>query len=62
MIQEAEVVDALGKVVSRVISTDLQKDLSNELYDFIPLSESQYWRNEKRVDVPRLPLFNVMFV
>ncbi|KAH0551764.1 hypothetical protein GP486_007018 [Trichoglossum hirsutum] len=62
MIQEAEVVDASGKVVGRVIPTDPRKGLSSGLYDFILLSESQYWGNEKRVDVPGLPLFNVMFV
>ncbi|KAF2186709.1 HET-domain-containing protein [Zopfia rhizophila CBS 207.26] len=62
MIPEAEVVDASDKVVGRVIPTDQRKGLSSGLYDFILLSESQYWGNEERVDVSGLPLFNVMFV
>jgi hypothetical protein len=62
MIPEAEVIDASNRVVGRVIPTDQRKGLSSGLYDFILLSESQYWGNEDRVDVPGLPLYNVMFV
>ncbi|KAI9771597.1 MAG: hypothetical protein M1840_001812 [Geoglossum simile] len=62
MIQEAEVIDASGEVVGRVIPTDPRKGLSSGLYNFILLSESQYWGNEERVEAPGLPLFNVMFV
>jgi heterokaryon incompatibility protein (HET) len=61
-IPEAEVLDAAGAVVGRVIPTDQRRGLASGLYDFILLSESQYWGNEKRVDVSGLPLFNVMFV
>jgi hypothetical protein len=62
MILEAEVVDASDKVVGRVIPTDPRKGLSSGFYDFILLSESQYWGNEERVDLSGFPLFNVMFV
>lgn len=61
-IPEAEVLDATGAVVGRVVPTDQRRGLASGLYDFILLSESQYWGNEARVDVAGLPLFNVMFV
>lgn len=61
-IPEAEVLSAAGAVVGRVIPTDQRRGLASGLYNFILLSESQYWGNEKRVDVSGLPLFNVMFV
>ncbi|KAI9781720.1 MAG: hypothetical protein M1839_005713 [Geoglossum umbratile] len=62
VIPEAEVVDTSDTVVGRVIPTDPRKGLSSGLYDFILLSESQFWGNEERVDVSGLPLFNVMLV
>ncbi|KAH8597388.1 heterokaryon incompatibility protein-domain-containing protein, partial [Bisporella sp. PMI_857] len=62
IIHEAEILDSSDTVVGRVIPTDHQRSLSSSLYDFILLSESQYWGDEDRVDVSGLPLFNVMFV
>jgi len=62
LILEAEVLDTSNQVVGHVIPTDARKGLASGLYDFILLSESQYWGNESRVDVQGLPLFNVMFV
>jgi hypothetical protein len=61
-IPEAEVLDSSNTVVGRVIPTDQRKGLATGLYDFILLSESQYWGNEERVDISGFPLFNVMFV
>jgi hypothetical protein len=62
IISEAEILDSSDTVVGRVIPTDQRKGLSSVPYDFILLSESQYWGNEDRVDVSGLPLFNVMYV
>ncbi|KAJ0162166.1 hypothetical protein CTA2_5019 [Colletotrichum tanaceti] len=59
---EAEVVDDSGDVVGHIIPTDQQKKISTYLYDFVLLSESQYWGNEKRIDVAGFPLYNVMVV
>ncbi|ORY10845.1 heterokaryon incompatibility protein-domain-containing protein [Clohesyomyces aquaticus] len=62
-IPEAEIVDPVSdKVVGRFVPTDPRKGLSSGLHSFILLSESQYWGDEKRVDVAGLPLFNVMCV
>jgi hypothetical protein len=62
VIPEVEVLDTSNRVVGRVIPTDARKGLSSEPYDFILLSESQYWGNEERVDISGYPLFNVMIV
>ncbi|KAH8689767.1 heterokaryon incompatibility protein-domain-containing protein [Phaeosphaeriaceae sp. PMI808] len=61
-IPEAEVINASDEVVGRVIPTDQRKGLSSGFYDFILLSESQYWGDEENVEGPGLPLFNVMVV
>lgn len=62
LITEAEILDAADNVVGRVVPTDQRKGLSSSHYDFILLSEAQYWGNENRVDVSGYPLFNVMVV
>lgn len=60
---EAAIFGDSEKVIGRVIPTDHRKSfLMSEQYDFILLSESQYWNDEERVDISGLPLFNVMFV
>lgn len=61
-IVEAEILDDHGNVVGYVIPTDPYQTISTNPYDFILLSESQYWGNEKRIDVAGFPLFNVMIV
>ncbi|TDZ35493.1 hypothetical protein C8035_v009169 [Colletotrichum spinosum] len=61
-IVEAKIVDKNGKVVGHVIPTDQQKKVADDSYHFILLSESQYWGNEKRIDVGGFPLYNVMVV
>jgi hypothetical protein len=61
-IVEAEVLDEADKVVGYVIPTDQRKTISSDTYDFILLSESQYWGNEKRIDIIGFPLYNVMVV
>jgi hypothetical protein len=61
-IPEAEILDANDIVIGRFIPTDQRKGLSSSLYDFVLLSEAQYWGNEERVDVVGFPLFNVMVV
>ncbi|KAF6842691.1 hypothetical protein CMUS01_02819 [Colletotrichum musicola] len=65
-ILEMEILDDQKKVVGYVIPTEqtepiFQPGQSIE-YDFILLSQSQYWGNEKRIDVVGFPLFNVMVV
>jgi hypothetical protein len=62
VVAEAEVLDESDRVVGKVVPTDARKGLSTELYDFVLLSEAQYWGDETRVDVSGLPLYNVMVV
>ncbi|KAK1994878.1 HET-domain-containing protein [Colletotrichum falcatum] len=59
---EAEMLDERDGVVGYVIPTDQRKSISTHPYDFVLLSESQYWGNEKRIDVSGFPLYNVMLV
>jgi hypothetical protein len=61
-IPEADVIDEDGNRVGTVIPTDQRRGLSSDFYDFVLLSESQYWGDENRVDFSGLPLFNVIFV
>jgi hypothetical protein len=50
------------EVVGRVVMTDQRKRVSGGLYDFIVLSEAQFWGDEKRVDVVGMPFYNVLVV
>lgn len=60
---EAEILDQDGEVVGHVIPTDRSLEISTvEDYYFILLSISQYWGNEKRIDVQGYSLYNVMMV
>ncbi|GJD05073.1 heterokaryon incompatibility protein [Colletotrichum higginsianum] len=59
---EAEILDDSRNVVGHIIPTDQRKTISTYLYDCVLLSESQYWGNEKRIDVAGFPLYNVMVV
>ncbi|KAK8010010.1 hypothetical protein PG990_008975 [Apiospora arundinis] len=61
-ILEAEILNESYEVVGYVIPTDQGKTIATHPYDFIILSESQYWGNEKRIDVVGFPLYNVMVV
>ncbi|KAK8867456.1 heterokaryon incompatibility protein [Apiospora arundinis] len=61
-ILEAEILNGSDEVVGYVIPTDQGKTIATHPYDFIVLSESQYWGNEKRIDVMDFPLYNVMVV
>ncbi|KAK7996534.1 rab-GTPase-TBC domain-containing protein [Apiospora arundinis] len=61
-ILEAEILNESDEVVGYVIPTDQGKTIATHPYDFIVLSESQYWGNEKRIDVAGFPLYNVMVV
>lgn len=61
-ILEAEILDESNNVVGYVIPTDQRKIITDDPYNFIILSESQYWGNEKRIDVVGFPLYNVMVV
>ncbi|KAK7409639.1 hypothetical protein QQX98_008154 [Neonectria punicea] len=61
-ILEAEILDESENVVGYVIPTDQRKTISSHSYDLILLSESQYWGNEKRIDIIGFPLYNVMLV
>lgn len=61
-IVEFGILDQMDQVVGYMIPTDQHKSISTDHYDFILLSESQYWGNEQRVDVVDFPLFNVMAV
>ncbi|KAK6827356.1 hypothetical protein PG987_010697 [Apiospora arundinis] len=61
-ILEAEILNDSDEVVGYVIPTDQGKTIATHPYDFIVLSESQYWGNEKRIDVVGFPLYNVMVV
>ncbi|KAK0708658.1 heterokaryon incompatibility protein-domain-containing protein [Lasiosphaeris hirsuta] len=62
VVAEAEVLNDAGEVVGKVVPTDARQALSSEPYHLVLLSESQYWGDEERVDVPGLPLYNVMVV
>lgn len=60
---EAEILDRDGEAVGHVIPTDQNLDISaTKDYHFILLSVSQYWGNEKRIDVQGYSLYNVMMV
>ncbi|KAK6853899.1 hypothetical protein PG995_010711 [Apiospora arundinis] len=61
-ILEAEILNESYEVVGYVIPTDQGKTIATHPYNFIVLSESQYWGNEKRIDVVGFPLYNVMVV
>ncbi|KAK8130530.1 HET-domain-containing protein [Apiospora kogelbergensis] len=61
-IREAEILDDADNVVGYIIPTDKGKDIATPAYDFVLLSESQYWGNETRIDVVGFPLYNVMAV
>jgi hypothetical protein len=60
---EAEILDRDGEVVGHVIPTYQNLEISTTKdYHFILLSISQYWGNEKRIDVQGYSLYNVMMV
>lgn len=61
-IWEAEIMDEQQNVVGHVVPTDQRMIVSTDPYDFILLSESQYWGNEKRIDIVGYPLYNIMLV
>ncbi|CAF3655753.1 unnamed protein product [Fusarium graminearum] len=61
-IWEAEILDDNENVIGHIIPTDQGKTISSHPYDFILLSESQYWGTEKRIDIVGYPLYNVMTV
>ncbi|KAK1511378.1 uncharacterized protein CCOS01_15140 [Colletotrichum costaricense] len=61
-ILEAEILDDKENVIGHMIHTDQRKTISAHPYDFILLSESQYWGTEKRIDIVGYPLYNVMTV
>ncbi|KAL0253446.1 hypothetical protein SLS55_010425 [Diplodia seriata] len=62
-IYETKILDSRSNEVGRVVPHDHLRLLDTTLYyDFIVISESQYIGNEKRVDVPGFPLYNVMMV
>ncbi|EXF83991.1 hypothetical protein CFIO01_04851 [Colletotrichum fioriniae PJ7] len=61
-ISEAEIRDTRGSIVGYVIPTNRKQSVHLERFDFVLLSESQYWGNEERVDVDGFPLYNVMMV
>ncbi|KAK1977734.1 heterokaryon incompatibility protein-domain-containing protein [Colletotrichum cereale] len=61
-ILEAEILDESENVVGYMIPTDQRKTISSVPYDLVLLSESQYWVNEKRIDIIGFPLYNVMLV
>ncbi|KAK1676089.1 hypothetical protein BDP55DRAFT_704007 [Colletotrichum godetiae] len=62
VIKEIGIRDAVGNIVGFVIPTNSKQSVHLSSFDFILLSESQYWGNEKRVDVDGFPLYNVMMV
>ncbi|KAK1709604.1 hypothetical protein BDP67DRAFT_471882 [Colletotrichum lupini] len=61
-IWEAEILDDKGEVVGHVIPTDRRQQFPRVKFDFMVLSKSQYWGNERRVDVGEFPLYNVMMI
>ncbi|KDN60751.1 putative conserved hypothetical protein, partial [Colletotrichum sublineola] len=61
-IYEHEIRNEVKDVVGYVVPTNRHQKLNEMAFDFVPLSESQYWGNEKRVDVDDYPLYNVMMV
>ncbi|WQF81216.1 Putative heterokaryon incompatibility [Colletotrichum destructivum] len=62
IIKEHEIRDENGIVVGHVVPTNGQQLLNDMKFNFVLLSESQYWGNENRVDVDDYPLYNVMMV
>jgi hypothetical protein len=54
--------DVNGKEVGRVQVHEPEKIVSGMDYDFIVLSEAQYFGNERSIDVVDYPLYNVMLV
>jgi hypothetical protein len=54
--------DVDGKEVGRVQVHEPEKIVSGMDYDFIVLSEAQYFGNERSIDVVDYPLYNVMLV
>ncbi|KAI3539753.1 hypothetical protein CSPX01_08709 [Colletotrichum filicis] len=61
-IWEAEILDDKDEVVGHVIPTDRRQQFPRVKFDFMVLSKSQYWGNERRVDVGEFPLYNVMMI
>lgn len=61
-IYETEILDSQSRVVGRIVPHDHLKELDQSLRDFVVVSESQYFGDEERVDVPGYPLYNVMMV
>ncbi|KAF4782512.1 hypothetical protein HER10_EVM0013142 [Colletotrichum scovillei] len=62
LITEAEIRGKDDEVAGFVIPTNSKQSIHLKAFDFVLLSESQYWGNEKRVDVNGFPLYNVMMV
>ncbi|KAK7923517.1 hypothetical protein PG985_007588 [Apiospora marii] len=62
LIKEAEILDDADNVVGYVVPTDQGKDIATPAYDFVLLSEAQYWGNDPRIDIAGFPLYNVMVV
>jgi hypothetical protein len=54
--------DVNGREVGRVQVHEPEKIVSGIKYDFIVLSEAQYFGNERSIDVVDYPLYNVMLV
>jgi hypothetical protein len=54
--------DKNGREVGRVQVHEPEKIVSGMKYDFIVLSETQYFGNERSIDVVDYPLYNVMLV
>jgi len=54
--------DASGKYVGEVRVHDPETILSGVKYDFIVLSEAQYFGDERSIDIVDYPLYNVMLV
>jgi hypothetical protein len=54
--------DVNGREVGRVQVHEPEKIVSGMNYDFIVLSEAQYFGNERSIDVVDYPLYNVMLV
>ena len=62
-IPETEILDESKRCVGKVVLPDpSQAPSSSKRYDFIIISEAQYFGDEDRVDVMRFPLYNVMLV
>jgi hypothetical protein len=54
--------DVNGREVGRIRVHEPEKIIRGIDYDFVVLSEAQYFGNEKSIDVVDYPLYNVMLV